>query len=821
MTARRWLLVALAATAVLLLAGRALAQLYVGWAWYSSMGAAEVWRARTAASLTLHAISGAAATLFVFVNLYVVRKSVVSLVLPRRVANLEMGVEVSDHYLMGVVVVMSLVLGALLTIPQEDWSSFVLARAGRPFGETDPYFGLDLGFFVYWLPFERSVFTWTLISIFIVSAIVLFLYALTPSLRWERGTLYVSAYVRRHLTVLAGVLLLMLAWSYRLDMYGHLTNGSGPDGMFAYVDQRVGIPGSLVLAVVTFGAALIVVWGGWTGQLRLAFSAVLGVVVLSVIVREAAPYAADHFGDDGDPATRERPYEAMHAGFTRRAFALDRITTADSTSAYNTLAAASRGISLWDAPAVLRAIRRTPGGELVVPELAWHGTPAGIVVDAPERPERSDTSRQSWAVARLLVSTVDDRGAAIPVSQNGAPSTIPGQLQPPIVLDTGADYLIVADTLNRITGSSLESSLSRLAHAWSFQQPQILFDELPRPRPTVVTHRGVRDRLRELVPFFAQGSAVTPIILGDSLLWEVDLYSASSSYPLSRRTLVAGDVRTYFQHAATAVIAGTSGETWIVPDSVLDPIAATWVHRFPALFTNWASLPPGLPDRLPPAVDEVEAQAIAFGRFGTRAGTDAERRPPILDGADSALADAGSLPFIFDGVHTAVSVPLVDDAGERVRGVVLGLGGRIRRTQWYPLMLPGDRWTDVIDRLRGMDTATSQKEPAYRGAVHAYPVGGSLAYVQSTYAWHSDGPPTVARVRLLWADSVRTGSTLMQLAGTIPPALPAPAPLGPADFRARVEAVYRAMRDAMRRGDFAAFGRAVDELGRLVGTRTP
>ena len=71
------------------------------------------------------------------------------------------------------------------------------------------------------------------------------LYALTPSLKWQRGSLYASTYVRRHFTVLVGVLLLMLAWSFRLDMYALLLDGSGADGAFSYVDYRVGIPGNL------------------------------------------------------------------------------------------------------------------------------------------------------------------------------------------------------------------------------------------------------------------------------------------------------------------------------------------------------------------------------------------------------------------------------------------------------------------------------------------------------------------------------------------------------------------------------------------------
>ena len=49
----------------------------------------------------------------------------------------------------------------------------------------------------------------------VATALVVFLYALTPGLKWERGTLHVSGYVRRHLTVLACLFLALLAAAKR------------------------------------------------------------------------------------------------------------------------------------------------------------------------------------------------------------------------------------------------------------------------------------------------------------------------------------------------------------------------------------------------------------------------------------------------------------------------------------------------------------------------------------------------------------------------------------------------------------------------------
>jgi uncharacterized membrane protein (UPF0182 family) len=107
-----------------------------------------------------------------------------------------------------------------------------------------------------------------------------------------------------------------------------------------------------------------------------------------------------------------------------------------------------------------------------------------------------------------------------------------------------------------------------------------------------------------------------------------------------------------------------------------------------------------------------------------------------------------------------------------------------------------------------------------RGAVRIIPVQNDLAFVQPTYAWRAQGTPALLRVSALVNDTVRVGSTLLQLAGTptgppSPPSTTAPS----SELRARAVELYGAMRDALHRGDWAAFGRAFDDLGKLLSTR--
>lgn len=811
MTTRRWLLVALAAVALLLIAGRELAGIYADYLWYDSLSATALWHARISAQLTLGIGSAVLAGLFAFGNLYAVRQSVVSLVLPRRLGNLEIGEEVPGRYLMATAVGLSVILGVLLAMPEQDWTTYLLARWGLPFRETEPYFEKDLGFFVYRLPFENALWTWAFFTVLVVTITVLALYALTPSLKWQRGTIYATAYVRRHFTVLIGVLLLMLAWSFRLDMYSLLLDGSGPDGAFGYVDFRVGTLGDLVLALITLGAALVVIWAGFVGQLRLAGVSVLTVIALSLVIREVAPAVAQHSGTDAERVTRERPFQTTRALYTRRAFIGDTIMRADSAFAYASLNAALPFVPAWDPPALARAIDGGRAADVANVRIGWRWAAAGLIADVVDPAVPGAAPRAPWTLARVIGSAADDRGGPVRVAGPTASAIDDTPIEAPIVYPGAPEYTIIADSLTHSTGTSLEPMLSRLANAWALQNFSIAFGELQQPRPTIVLHRDIRDRIALLAPFFVPGRQIEPLLVGDSLYWGVDLYSASSTYPLSRRVRVAGDDRSYLQHAAVAIITSWTGDITIVPDSAPDPITRTWVRHLQPLFGSWSTLPPGIQNLLAPPIDGITAQALAFGKYGNHFDNEPQRHVPTLDGADTSLI-TDPLPMILPGSRiTAVTLPLVDDA-DRLRGLLIGTGGAARHTFWYPFASnSGLRWTSVLDQLRSADSAGSamREGPLVAGRVRAVPVAKGISFVQPRYRWRPQSIPALTRIALFDGDSARSIAPTSTLARN-QTSLPA------GDFKASVAAAYSEMRDAMRRGDWAAFGRAFEALGRAI-----
>jgi uncharacterized membrane protein (UPF0182 family) len=806
-TARRVVSGALVAVAILLLVGRWTSRLYTEYLWFDSLGASAVWRAKVATSAVLGGASFLAAALFAFLNLYAVRRSVVSLVLPRRISNIEIGEEVPGRYLLLIAWVLSALVGVALMIPGDEWPRALLASIGRPFGETDPYFAADLGFFVYWLPLERTLHFWAVLLLAVVTALVVALYALTPSLRWDGGRLYVSAYVRRHFVMLGAALMLVLAWSYRLGMYELLAGAGGAAGAFSVIDHRVLVPAMLLLAVVTLCAALVVGWAGWTGQVRLAFLAVSTVLVLSVVARSIAPLLARRTVDPATAIAQERPYLATRLGYTRRAYGVDRIRPDTIGAGLGSLAEAPRTVAVWDGVSLAHAAQRLRRVRVVGDGAGWQLSDPSLSAYLVEHTSETADSHDAWAVGRFDPTTADERGMPV---RAGATGRFGEEMlfDEPAVFDSAPGYSVVSDSLRRLVGVEMVSTRSRIAHAWALQNFRLLFGELPLDRPTIVRIRDVRQRVAALVPFFVQGSDVVPVVAGDSLYWALELYSASTTYPLSQRLTVLGAERGYLLHAATALVHAASGGVRIVATSAPDPIAASWASRFPRLFVAASALPPALRAALPAAIDGARTQALAFAASGFRGDSLEVRHLATLDGADSA-ASREPLHLVLPGLGVAALWPLLDEQ-ERVRGVVAAGSGPQRPTVWIPVASDGRRWGAVLDRLRAADSSGHEG-----GIVHAplrvVPAAGQPIYLQSSFQWRPGGSPRLLRVALLAGDSLRIGPTLAAAVGAGGTAAPTGAT--PQEFRARTDSLYRAMREALGRGDWAAFGRAFDALG--------
>jgi len=823
MTGRRGILWLVAGIALALLGGRWFAALYGDWAFHHALGTDAVWRSQALTTFLVRAAIFLVAFAFVFGNLYAVRQSIVSLVLPRKFGNLEFAEAIPTRRLTLVALAGSLAIALLLMLVRVDWTVVRLAFSGVPFAEFDPYIERDLGFFVYWLPFERIANQLVGALVLLTVVVVVALYALTPSIRWDQNGLYVSTWVRRHLGLLGSVVIVLVSWNWRLDRLLLLTEGGTASSWveapsyFSMYDHRVLMPYLVVASFAALPAAVVFAWAVWRGWIRMAFGLVTALLVGGPVMRLILPTAAGRQAAGATASANERPYFATRALYSRRAFGVDAIARPE-TLHLATLEAAqvARQVSTWDPAAMIRSVQLERRGT-DVGAFAWRGSSTGLEAVLLREPPPETPPGTRWPVDRLQAAGAEATGtpmAGTGVGERGIDGAI--------VWPGAARYALVADTAGRLAAPRFETAFERVAHAWDQQNPRLLGTDPPSLRPRIVVHRDVRDRVQRLAPFFTMGPTLTPLVRNDSLYWVVELFVVARDYPLAERLTFEGTVAHYVRHAATAVVQAQTGRVMILPVADPDPVARSWMRLYPSLFTARAAAPAWMRTALPPAIDWATVQGTILGRTGFLADTLAVRTLARVDDADADLTIGPPTLFQADSVGTLGWSVAVVDRADQITGLLVARGGLAPRTEFHPAA-EGVRWTPTLERLQaaadsaGFGRAITNSR---RGRVQAIPTSAGALFVQAFYEWPADGPPRLAGVVVLRGDGARVGRTAAAALG-VRADIAGAGGLSPDIFRMRAGALYDAMAAALRAGDWRAYGDAWVALGRLLGRPAP
>src|SRR5215213_3368805 len=162
MISRQRLAWAIALAAAVLFTGRIIALLYADHEWYVALGAEPLWQERARDLAIIHVVSAVFAGLFALVNIYAIRRSIVSLAFPRRLGNVEFGEEVPERTLDVAALVLAVAVAIVMSFVVPPWPQLTALRAGPTFGESDPFFQMDLSFYTTWLPLETALYVWTL-----------------------------------------------------------------------------------------------------------------------------------------------------------------------------------------------------------------------------------------------------------------------------------------------------------------------------------------------------------------------------------------------------------------------------------------------------------------------------------------------------------------------------------------------------------------------------------------------------------------------------------------------------------------------------------
>ncbi|MDM7854178.1 UPF0182 family membrane protein [Cellulomonas alba] len=471
----------------------------------------------------------------------------------------------------------------------QQWQTVQLWIHGGTVGQKDPQYGVDLGFYLFVLPGLRFVVSF-LIAVTVLAGIAgvvtQYLYGgLRIGGRRGEGSRTTRA-ARVHLSVIAAVLMLLIAANYWLDRYSILTKVGAKITGASYTDVHAVIPAKAILAGIAVFVAVTFILTAVRGNWRLPAIGVGLMIIAAIAVGGIYPAIVQRFQVQPNAQDAESEFIQRNIQATRTAYGIDdvdeRAYTAQTTASAGQLrqdAETTASIRLLDPnivspsfkqlqqvkafynfPDTLSVDRYTIDGQsrdtvIAVRELDQGG------LDQAQRNWVNDTTvyTHGYGVVAAYGNTTQGRGAP-DFFEGGIPSAGQlGEYQPRIYFSPKApEYSIVGGpesskgweldypddspagsattrfpTQSVSAGPSIGSPWNKLLYTIKFGSEQILFSDRVTSDSQILYDRDPRDRVQKVAPYLTLDGRVYPAVVDGRVKWIVDGYTTSNQYPYS------------------------------------------------------------------------------------------------------------------------------------------------------------------------------------------------------------------------------------------------------------------------------------------------
>ncbi len=322
---------------LLIVLGRA-SNLVVDWAWFSSVGYAEVFWTAFVTKAALFGIVFAVTALLLWLNgsiaLRLARPR--QLRLPASLAALQ-GSPRTPSGMLGpisgmlpwrLLILLAALLIALLIAMAETgkWELVLRFIYQVPYGQNDPLFGKDIAFYLFSLPVYTALKNWMVLILLLSAAMAGAVYVLHGEINLDSRLWRFSPAALAHGSALLGAYFAVRAWSYALDRYLLLYDDNGVVVGASYTDVHVELP-ILWLLIGLAAAAAIVAWANVRlRRYRLLVGATAVVFGSSFLLGELLPGMFQRFYVKPSELQLESPYLKRNIDLTQEAYNLRQIT---------------------------------------------------------------------------------------------------------------------------------------------------------------------------------------------------------------------------------------------------------------------------------------------------------------------------------------------------------------------------------------------------------------------------------------------------------------------------------------------------------------
>ena len=465
-----------------------------------------------------------------------------------------------------------------------QWQTFLLWTNRVPFGSKDAQFHLDIGFFVFTLPWLRFIvgfLTMALVLAALAAAVTHYVYGgLQLQTKGERTT----TATRVHLSLLLAALSLVRAGSWWLDRYSLTTEDSRLITGLTYTDQHAVLPTKAILAVAGIMCAALFVATIWTHSWRLPAVGVGLLAVCAVVVGGIYPALVQNFKVRPSEKSLEALFIDRNIKATRLAYGLDgaqvtpyQASITATTGQLRNDTATIPGIRLVDPSVVsptftqLQAVKtyyQFPDA-LDVDRYTIDGTLRDTVVSVRELDlTRVPSSQRNWVNDHTVythgfgvVAAYGNRsgqdGQPVFYEQNIPPVGPLGAFEPRIYFgESSPEYSIVGGPANgakkeldypdsSVTGQQnntyagnggvqIGSLARKLAYAIKYRELNIMLSNTVLPDSRLLDHRTPRERVERVAPWLTLDGNSYPAVVNGRVLWIIDGYTTSADYPYSR-----------------------------------------------------------------------------------------------------------------------------------------------------------------------------------------------------------------------------------------------------------------------------------------------
>ncbi|HEX6954705.1 MAG TPA: UPF0182 family protein [Agromyces sp.] len=653
------------------------AGIYADVMWYQQLGFVEVLLTEWVARVTLFLIGFVAMAVPVWASIQIAYRT--RPVYAKLNSQLDRYQEVFEPLrrlaMFGVPIVLGIFAGVSTA---SRWDSVLTWLNRTPFGTVDPQFRLDVGFYVFELPFYRSIVGFASAVVLLSGLLVIATNYLYGAIRISGREVVISKAARIQIAITAGVYLLLQGASIWLDQYATVTEVGSLITGASYTDVNATIPGRQILAVIAIAVAILFLITAFLGRWRLPLVGAVLLVVSSLLIGSLYPWVVQRFQVDPSARSLEAEYIQRNIDLTRDAFGVSDIEeipyeakTDAEPGALRADAETTASIRLMDPAIISPAFRQLEQfrqyyqfpEQLDVDRYEIDGQSQDTIVAIRDLNLEGLGDAQTWFNTHLvythgygLVAAAGNQRSSDgqPVFlQSGIPSTgtLPefeprvyfGENSPeysivggpeganPVELDfpAGGDGEPQQTTFEGDGGPKLDNVFTKLVYALKFQSEQIFLSDQVNDESQILYDRNPIERVQKVAPYLTLDTDTYPTVVDGRIVWIVDGYTLTDQYPYSNKVSyseaisdsdtvaspLAFDEVNYIRNSVKATVDAYDGSVTLYAWDEEDPILQTWDKVFPSKLKPMSEMSGELMSHVRYPADLFKMQRAVLGRY--------------------------------------------------------------------------------------------------------------------------------------------------------------------------------------------------------------